>query len=136
MKRGRPPRGAEHAERVAASAETKSRLKTILQTLSGEKSVEEACRELEVTETHFHRLREKALAGAAAALEPKAAGRPRTEPDRETSEMAALKAQVQELKLDLRAAQIREELAVVMPQVLLPREESGAEKKGGGKAGK
>ena len=85
--------------------------------------------ELGVTESHFHRLREKALEGAAAALEPRPAGRPPTKSDAAASEVEALKAQVTELKLDLRAAEIREELAIVMPHVLLPRHEGVGKKK-------
>lgn len=132
MKRGRPPRKAAHADSVSASNETKARLKVILQTLSGEKSVEQACAELGVNESHFHRLREKALAGAAAALEPRPVGRPRAEEDAAVSEVAALRAELGELKLDLRASQIREELALTMPHVLLPRAGRLGGKKGGG----
>ncbi len=133
MRRGRPPQGIGHVDQVPTSDETKRRLKLILETLSGAKSVAEVCAALGVSEGHFHRLREAALAGAAAALEPRPAGRPVTAAAATASRVAELEAEVVELKLDLRAAQIREELAVVLPGVLLPRGGEAAKKKGGGR---
>jgi hypothetical protein len=119
-------------EKVSGSAETKKRLKVILETLSGERSVEDACATLGVKEAQFHRLREEALAGAAAALEPRPSGRPRHEQDASAAEVAALKAEVLELKVNLRAAEIREELALTMPHVLVSKVAALAKKKGGG----
>ena len=62
-RRGRPGLGAGHVEAVESSEETKQRLRVILQTLSGELSVLDACEVLGVSEPHFHRLRERALTG-------------------------------------------------------------------------
>jgi hypothetical protein len=121
-RRGRPPKGAAHVDRIEdVSAETRERLRRIVQTLTGEVSVGEACAELGVSESQFHRLRERALAGAAEALEPRPAGRPRApEPSVHEQRIVELERELQQMKVSLRAAELREELALVMPHVLQP----------------
>lgn len=123
MSRGRPPKGAGLVDGLESSVLAKERLKIILQTIAGELSVIDACARLSVSEARFHEMRAEALQAAAAQLEPKPAGRPAAIVSPEAQEAAALKAQIQELKIDLRAAQIREELALVMPHVLKPRKQ-------------
>jgi transposase-like protein len=118
MKRGRPPKRADHADSVEGSQLSKKRLKAILQTVSGERTVADVCEELGITETHFHRLRQKALDAAAAALEPQPGGRPARPRDPSAARVEELEEELAETKLDLRAAEIREELAVLMPHVL------------------
>lgn len=129
-RRGRPGLGAGHVEGVESSDDTKQRLKVILQTLSGELSVLQACETLGVSEPHFHRLRERALTGAAEALEPRPAGRPAAALDPGLARMAELEEQVAQMSLELRASQVREQIAVLMPHLLLPAgQPSGAAKK-------
>src|SRR5690349_25008390 len=113
-RRGRPGLGVEHVENVDASDETKQRLKAILQTLSGELSVAEACGKLGVSEPHFYRLRERALTGAAEALEPRPAGRPPPEVVEADARVAELEDHLGELTLELRAAPVGVEVAVVV----------------------
>lgn len=119
-RRGRPPLKAEHVRRVEGSEEARARLALILRTLGGELSVAEASAQLGVSESHFHRLRERALAGAAEALEPRPAGRPPSVEDPADARVAALQEQLKDMELELRAAQVREQLAMVMPHVLQP----------------
>jgi len=119
-RRGRPGLGTEHVERVEATDETKQRLKVILQTLSGELSVLEACEKLGVSEPHFHRLRERALTGAAEALEARPAGRPAEVDDAADARVAELEDRLGEMTLELRASQVREQIAVLMPHLLQP----------------
>ena len=129
-RRGRPPQGPELVEGLEASSDAKDRLKLILRTLSGELSVQEACAHLGISEARFHELRAEALHGATQALEPKPKGRPpQAEPSEEAREVARLKAQVTELTIDLRAAQIREEIGLVAPHLLKRPVEGEAEKK-------
>ena len=116
-RRGRPPKGAAHAARVAGSEHARTRLDAVLRTLSGEVSVTDASETLGISDAHFHRLRDQALQGAAEALEPRAPGRPAAEPDVD-EDKEQLRRQVQELKLELEAARIREEMALVMPKVM------------------
>ena len=118
MSRGRPPKGPELVEGIDGSELAKLRLKVILQTVAGEITVADACTQLNVSEARFHELRTEVLRSAAQALEPKPAGRPAKEVDKDADEVTRLKKEIQELKIDLRAAQIREELAMLMPHVL------------------
>ncbi len=128
MGRGRPPSGPRLVDGLEGSAEAKARLKAVIETVAGERSVEEACAALGVSEAVFHRLRARLLGAALSEAEPKPRGRrPDPEPENQ-GEVEALRARVRELKIDLEASRIREELAVVMPRVLKPRAE--AKKKG------
>jgi HAMP domain-containing protein len=129
MSRGRPPKGPELVEGIEGSELAKLRLKVILQTVAGEITVADACTQLNVSEARFHELRSDVLRTAAQALEPKPAGRPAKEVPKEADEVARLKKEIQELKIDLRAAQIREELSLLMPHVLKPRKTGDDPKK-------
>ena len=122
MSRGRPPAGPEIVENAEGSEQAKQRVQVILKTLSGELSVTEACQQLGVGEARFRELRDQLVQSAVSGLEPKAAGRPAQTPSAEQQRVAALEAQVQHLKVEVRAAQIREEIALVMPHVLQPRD--------------
>ena len=119
-RRGRPPKKAEHVKRVEGSDEARERLALILRTLGGELSVAEASATLGVSESHFHRLRERALAGAAEALEPRPAGRPPSVVEAQDARVAELQEKLSDMELELRAAHVREQLALVMPHVLQP----------------
>jgi len=121
MRRGRKPLGPKLVDRLDASADAKRRLRLILETIAGARAVPEACDALGVTEARFHELREQALAGALQSLEPKPLGRPPKRPSPEDPRLAELEAEVRELRLEVRAAQVREEIAAVMPHVLKPR---------------
>jgi hypothetical protein len=115
--RGRWPAGPEYIDKLLGSAATKERLKAILDTLYGELRLLEACAQLEVGETRFHQLREQALQGALAALEPRPAGRPSRTATSEAAVIRALQERVQELEQALHEAQVREEIALVLPRV-------------------
>jgi hypothetical protein len=129
MARGRPPKGAELVDGLESSSQAKERLKVILQTIAGELSVVDACARLNVSEARFHELRSEALHAAAAHLEPKPVGRRPQQADAQAAETAALKEQIQELKIELRATQIREELAILMPGVLKPPKQTPEERR-------
>jgi len=105
-------------EKHDGSREAKRRLEVILETMAGERTVGEACEALGISETHFHDLRSQALEGALEALEPGQPGRPRREVSEKDQAMAALEAELRELRLELRASQVREEIAAVMPHLL------------------
>jgi hypothetical protein len=116
----------EHVDSLDLSEEAKRRLRLVLETLTGERGVEEACAELTISPARFHVIRRQALEGAGLRLEPRAAGRPpRPEED---AEKAALLARVRELRQELDVARIRTEIALVMPHVVRPPSEG---KKGG-----
>lgn len=102
---------------LEAETSVKAQIETILDVLGGRKTVADACRELGVSEATFHRMKEKALAAAAEALVPKAAGRPPKPPEAPT-EVEELKRQLLLTRMDLEASRIREEIALVMPHLL------------------
>ena len=115
--RGRWPSGPEYIDKLLGSTETKERLKVIFETMYGPKRLLEACAQLEVGETRFHQLRELALQGALAAIEPRAAGRPSRACRSEAEQIRALQARIEELEFALHEAQVREEIALVLPHL-------------------
>jgi len=125
-KRGRPPLKLQHVDRMPGSKEARRRLKILLATLTGEKTVVEACSELGIGESRFHDLRNEFLNKGVEALEPRPLGRPPApEPTELEKENLRLHRELSQLKLELQGALIREEIAVVMPHLLKP---SGAQK--------
>lgn len=130
-RRGRPPQGPKLVENVEGSDAAKERLRVILETLAGTLSVEHACALLNVGEARFHEMRGEVLQQAVNLLEPKAKGRPPAPPPSEDAqEVARLRAQVVDLSIDLRAAQIREEIALISPHLLKrPAQQEGSKKK-------
>jgi transposase-like protein len=103
---------------LTGTTAAKARLRAILQTMTGERSVEDVCHELGVGRAYFQELRAKALAGALAALSPNKPGRrPRTE-EVPADELARLREEKAELEEELVAMLARAELAVAMPRLL------------------
>jgi transposase-like protein len=129
MTRGRPPEGPKLVERLDGSPQAKQRLAVILQTITGETTVEAACAELDIGEAAFHKLRQRTLQDAVTSLEPRPAGRPPTPVSPEAEQVTELQKQMRELKIDLRAAQIRTEIALTMPHLLLRNDPAAAAKK-------
>jgi len=116
--RGRKPAGPQYVDGLEGSAQAKERLQVVLQTLAGTCRVQQACRQLGVGESRFHELRQQALTAALAGLEPRPAGRPAAAATAAAAaDVAALQTQVAELEVAVRAAQTREEIALVLPRV-------------------
>jgi transposase-like protein len=116
-RRGRPPKKLGHVDSLEGDATSKERLKAILETLSGELSVPEACERLGVSETRFHELRQSALEAMLQGIEPRPPGRPRKEPE-EDEEVAYLKARLAWLEEELQISRVRTEIALVNPKLL------------------
>ncbi len=118
MSAGRRPHGPQHVDRLDGENEAKQRLRVILETLSGTKTIEAASAELGVSESRFHEIRSEALQGALDGLAPGVSGRPRrTEPEVDPDRLEALERENQELQAELRASMVRTELALAMPHV-------------------
>jgi transposase-like protein len=124
------------AERLDGSEGATKRLRVVLETIAGERSVSDACRELGIGEVAFWRLRDKALRGALKELEPKRPGRPRSKGRPKPPRVAELEEEVEDLKVDLRAAQIREEIALLMPNLMKERRGSPKKSRGRSRGGK
>lgn len=113
--RGRYPAGLECVAELEGEAEAKKRLQVVLKTLLGQLRVLQACAELEIGETRFRQLRERILQAALDALRPQRPGRrPNHEPP--TAErLRELEQALAEKELELRQAQVREEIALILP---------------------
>jgi transposase-like protein len=118
MTRGRKPSGVKLVEKLDGSDSAKEKLSVLLQTLTGEKSVKEACEELGIGEAMFHRLRSSFLQDSVDLLEPKTRGRKKKAPDPSQEKIKALEREIEDLELDLDAAYARTEIALVMPHIL------------------
>lgn len=108
---GRKPLGPGLVDHLLGSEHAKGRLKVMLETLRGEKSVPEACRDLAISESRFHELRVDTLQAALGRLEPRPAGRPSATVSVEEVRIRELEADVRALELQRNALQVRLELA-------------------------
>jgi len=129
MSRGRPPLKTALTDKLEGSAQAKQRLKVILQTLSGELTIPQACETLDVGEARFHELRNEWLQAACVALEPKPLGRPKALSLEEEQELLRLHRENINLKINLRAAEIRTEIALISPHLLRDAQPLGELKK-------
>jgi len=86
----------------------------ILESITGDKSVAQACNELGIGESMLFELRAQALQAAASRLEPGRPGRP-PERSEEEAERMELEAELKATRLELQAARVREEIALIMP---------------------
>lgn len=112
---GRPSKGPKLVRNLDGSVHARKRLEMILETVSGKLSIREACERLGIKEAAFYKMRTSALEAALARLEPKPMGRPPkvvTDADKRIDE---LKTEIKQLKTDVAASQVREELALTMP---------------------
>jgi hypothetical protein len=116
---GRPPKKLGHIDGLEGPATDKQRLGVILETITGAKTVRQACEELAVSEARLHELRRQVLQGGLAGLAPGRPGRPKKEKPAEPDGVRELKRQIRELELELRFSQTREEIAMTMPHVLV-----------------
>lgn len=115
---GRPPLGPRLVDALDIPEPICTQLRVILQTLAGQMSVVDAAQQLGISDTRFHTIRQQALRGAAAALEPRSPGRPPSKAPPEQDEIQRLKTELLELKASATAAQLREEIALLMPHLL------------------
>jgi hypothetical protein len=118
MGAGRPSEGLRHVDRLEGPEPLKRRLRGILETLTGEKTVGDACSELGIGEARFHELRHEALQSALEGLAPRPPGRPRTEEPLDRSQIVELRDQVRELQAQLESERVRTEIAMTIPHVL------------------
>jgi hypothetical protein len=136
MARGRPPAGPKLVERLDGSEGAKARLRVILEATAGEYGVGEACARMGIGQAAFHHIRERALQTALGNLEPRPPGRPRRRKSQAEARIEALEAEIGELRIELRAAQVREEIALVMPHLLRSREPEPKKKRRDRRSGK
>jgi hypothetical protein len=115
--RGRWPAGPEYIDKLQGSVEAKERLKGILDTMFGQARLLEVCARQNIGETRFHQQRVIAMQAAVTALEPRPAGRPSRASAAPAEQIRVLEQRVQELEQALHEAQVREEIALVLPHL-------------------
>jgi transposase-like protein len=116
---GRPPRGPRLVDRLDLSTSAAERLKLIVETLSGTRTVKEASEMLGITESRFHAIRQTALEAAGLSLEPQAPGRPPTAHPEQDQRIEDLERRNSELTVALEAMRLREEIAAIAPHLLV-----------------
>ena len=116
--RGRLPVGPEYVDKLQGSELAKERVKAVLQTLSGDLRLQEACQKLGICEQRFHQLRQETLQAAVTALEAGAPGRPAHTPSPAEERNRHLEAQVAALQIELHAARVREEIGLTLRPVV------------------
>ena len=116
--RGRLPSGPEYVDQLPGSELAKERLKVVLETLAGTCRVQEACERLQISEPRFHQLRLQVLESALGSLEPRSPGRPPKTLTPAEEQVVQLQEQLSDKEIELRAAQARAEIALVLPQVV------------------
>ena len=119
-RRGRKPLGAQLVDRLEGSEHAKNRLKVILETLAGRQTIPEACNELGIQESMLHRVRSEVLQTALGRLEPRPMGRPSHAISPEDRRVIELEEENLRLRTELRAAEIRRELAEKLPGLSKP----------------
>jgi len=124
-RRGRKPSGAQLVDHLAGSEHAKGRLKIILETLSGQKSIPDACAELGIQESMFHKMRAQMLQTAVDRLEPRPAGRKPQVTSAEAPRIEELEADLTQTRFELKAADSRRELAEALPRLGRGRESPG-----------
>jgi hypothetical protein len=112
--RGRRPAGPEIVEQLHGSAQARLRLRVVLETLAGQRRVQEACQLLGIGTVRFHALRQTVLSAALAALEPRPIGRPPRQVETQPQAVQALAEQVDTLNAELEAARLREEVVLLL----------------------
>jgi transposase-like protein len=115
--RGRHAVGPEIAEQVADSPFEAFRLRLILESVTGEKRVQDICDQMGVCSQMFERLRDRAMRAAARSLRPKKAGRPRKEASAAGARLAELERENAELRAENQALRVRAELAEGLPRL-------------------
>jgi transposase-like protein len=120
-RRGRKPTGTNLVENLEGSQCAKARLKAILETLSGQRSIPEVCGELGIQESMFHRVRSEVLQTALDRLEPRPLGRPPLQVSPQDLRVAELEEEHLRLQLELKAAEVRRELAEKLPRLAKPQ---------------
>ena len=129
-RRGRKPTGTNLLEHLQGSERAKSRLKAILETLCGERSIPEVCEELGIHESMFHRVRSEALQATLESLEPRPLGRPPQQTPPEDLRAAELEGENLRLQMELKASEVRRDLAEKLPRLGKPQSVDPAQEPG------
>lgn len=115
--RGRHAMGPEIAEQVADSPFEAYRLRLILESITGQKRVQDVSAEMGVCSQMFERLRARAMRAAARSLRLGHAGRPRKDESAVDVRIAELEREKAALLAENRALRVRAEVAEGLPRL-------------------
>ena len=115
---GRKPLGPALVEHLDGSQRAKQRLEVILATIAGQLTIDQASEQLGIKPAMFYRLRTEVLEAGLARLEPRPIGRPPQSATAEGRKCEGLQLEVEELQDELKLAQVREEIARLMPHLV------------------
>lgn len=110
MTAGRKPAGLDIIDSVEGSVYAKNRVRVILETLSGKRSIDVACQELGIGRSRFHELRKQLVESMVEEFEPKPAGRP-APPKKDDEQLEQMREELLATRMALKAAEVREEIA-------------------------
>jgi hypothetical protein len=102
---------------LEGSGQAKERLEVILATITGQLTVDQACRRLAVKPSRFYQMRTEILEASLECLEPRPMGRPPHVATAEEARCAELEQQVEQLQAELKLSEVREEIARTMPHM-------------------
>lgn len=113
---GRPITGPALVERLAGSDRAKLITRTILETISGARTIDSAGSVLDCNGAYVHALRERLLVAAIAAAEPRTPGpKPKPAPEPEVADaLRAAEARAKDAEVALELERCRAELALVI----------------------
>lgn len=132
---GRTPMGPKLVEHLEGSTHAKQRLEAILATLAGKLTVAEACEQLGMKEAMFHRLRTRVLQAGLSDLEPRPRGRPRHLLSPAEHENQRLAEEVTDLQQQLEIADVKRDLASILPHLMDEGSSAETEANSGGAKG-
>jgi hypothetical protein len=125
--RGRYPSGPDCLNDLPGSGLAKERARAILETITGQRRVQEVCDALHISEQRFRQLRTEMMTASIGSMEPGHAGRPRHTLTPEQMEILQLKQRLADKEVELKAAEARAEIALILPRV---RQDSAAHNSG------
>jgi hypothetical protein len=118
--RGRLPSGPEFVDGRPGEDIAKERVKAVYETMAGLCRVQDACKSLGISEPRFEQLRQQVVDAGVERLTPRRAGRPARTTTPELERIGALEAEIADLNVKLKAALVRAEIALALPNVVQP----------------
>jgi hypothetical protein len=115
---GRKPSGPQIAKRLEGSPSARQRLKVILESITGQLTIPEACEQLGIGESRFHDLRNQTLQATLESLEPRRLGRPPKPTSPEQAEIDALKEELRRIHFELEVMKMQFNLARIHPGLI------------------
>jgi len=126
--RGRLPSGPEFVDQVSGSVIAKNRARALLETMTGTCRVKEACLRLGISEPRFDQLRIHGVKHLVQSLEPRLAGRPARSSSPAAEQIRQLQEKIAALEMQVRIAQARAEIALVLPNAVQDRGGHGTDR--------